>query len=428
MVHGVRPLSGSVLLVVPNHVLSAPVVAPLILLIDPFFLIEILIQDPKTFGFLNPFLILTVIRVGIRYGVRSMYLSWLATLLASTLLATSEFWRHEVELTGAFVLMLLSIPLSFADLVRRVHYVRFIEQERARIDAVQQTLVARNEFLARVSHEPRSPLQGIVSALDLRSMRRGPAAGVAGELIGRIRRSSLLLNTHLRDLLTLAKGEAGKLEMRPERFDACALLESVSSSARELAREKGLALKIFLPSAPAFVVVDPARIDQVLTNLVLNSVRYTQAGEVRLILEPYDDNERQLRFTIADTGPGIAADRLPSLLTPDRTITSSDRRGEGSGIGLAIGRTLVDHLGGSVDVTSREGVGTTFRVVVAAEPAEDGIDDEEAIDSSRGRILIVDDRAGIIDALSSVADELGFECDRATSSAVAANLLASRAF
>jgi CheY-like chemotaxis protein len=79
-------------------------------------------------------------------------------------------------------------------------------------------------------------------------------------------------------------------------------------------------------------------------------------------------------------------------------------------------------------VTSREGVGTTFRVVVPAEPAEDETDDERAIDSSRGRILIVDDRAEIIDALSSVADELGFECDRATSAAVAANLLASRAY
>ena len=119
--------------------------------------------------------------------------------------------------------MLFCVPLFFVNLVRRIHNARSIEQERARIEAIQESLLARNSFLAQVSHELRSPLQGIVSALDVLSMRSGAAAGTDpdDELISRIRRSSLLLNTHLRDMLTLAKGEAGRLEMRPEPFDAC---------------------------------------------------------------------------------------------------------------------------------------------------------------------------------------------------------------
>ncbi len=302
-----------------------------------------------------------------------------------------------------------------------------MEEERARLLARNESVVARSAFLAKVSHELRSPLQGIVSALDVLSMRRTPGADADAELIGRIRRSSLLLNTHLRDMLTLAKGEAGRLEMRPEPFDACALVESVAASAADLASDKKLALIVDVPPSATFVVADGARIDQILTNLVINSIRYTDAGQVRLALAPYDPALRLLRFTVSDTGPGIPEAMLPTLLTPDRVVTGSERRGEGSGIGLAIVRTLVDHLGGQVDVQSQLGKGTTFTVAIPAEPVEADADDP-ARDAPSGRVLIVDDRDDVLDALASVVDELGFECDRTTSAAVAANLLASRPY
>lgn len=294
--------------------------------------------------------------------------------------------------------------------------------------AVNELVVARSAFLAKVSHELRSPLQGIVSALDVLAMRRAPGRDADGELIGRIRRSSLLLNTHLRDMLTLAKGEAGRLEMRPEPFDACALVESVAASAADLASDKKLELVVDVPLAATFVVADGARIDQILTNLVINSIRYTERGQVRLALEPYDAAERLLHFTVADTGPGIPAAMLPTLLTPDRAISGSERRGEGSGIGLAIVRTLVDHLGGKVEVESELDKGTTFTVTIPAEPVASGNDGDTQRDAPNGRVLIVDDRNDVLDALASVIDELGFECDRATSAAVAANLLASRPY
>jgi CheY-like chemotaxis protein len=118
---------------------------------------------------------------------------------------------------------------------------------------------------------------------------------------------------------------------------------------------------------------------------------------------------------------------LPTLLTPDRVITGSERRGEGSGLGLAIVRTLVDHLGGRIDVSSQLGKGTQFTLEIPAEPVLNPLA-EEAPDTPTGRILIVDDREDVLDALASVIDELGFECDRATSAGVAANLLASRPY
>ena len=394
------------------------------LIVDPVYLIGALAVDPQTFALLHPFVLVVVIRSGIRYGLRTMYLAWAASLLATPLLWINVFWRTEIELTLSFCSMLLLLPLFFASLIRRVHHVRAVEEERARVVAIQEHMTARSAFLARVSHELRSPLQGIVSALDVLELR--PARPGDEEIIARLRRSSLMMNTHLRDLLTLARGEAGRLEMRPEPFEACALVDSIVAAAEPLAVAKGLHLIVRVPSDAIFVVADSARIDQILTNLVINSIRYTEVGQVRIALEPYDPSTRLLRFRVADTGPGIPAGVLPTLLEPDRAHTGAERRGEGSGIGLAIVRTLLDHLGGKVSVSSRMDQGTTFTIDIPAEPAPDAQEVERNGDSER--VLVVDDRDDVLEAIVSVVDELGFECDRAPSAAVAANLLASRAY
>ena len=169
-----------------------------------------------------------------------------------------------------------------------------------------------------------------------------PMRAPATELIARMRRSSLLLNTQLRDLLTLAKGETGRLEMRPEPFEVLSLVDAMADGARTLAKAKGLELVLDLPSDPVFVVADGARIDQVLTNLVTNSIRYTDAGQVRVTFSGHDPSTQRLRFAVADTGPGIPSDVLPTLFAPDRMLTGVARRGEGSGIGLAI---VLERLG-----------------------------------------------------------------------------------
>jgi len=163
----------------------------------------------------------------------------------------------------------------------------------------------------------------------------------------------------------------------------------------------------------------------VLTNLVVNSIRYTDVGEVRISMETVGNPPQRLRFVVADTGPGIPQDVLPTLFEPDKFVTTPARRGEGSGIGLAIVRTLVDHLGGSLGVTSELGKGTTFTVEIpaefeASEPADFADTD------THGRVLVVDDRSDILDALESVIDSLGYDLDRAGSAAAASRLLSER--
>ena len=145
-----------------------------------------------------------------------------------------------------------------------------------------------------------------------------------------------------------------------EPFDACALVESVAASAADLARDKKLELVVDVPPAATFVVADGARIDQILTNLVINSVRYTETGQVRIGLRRYALEERVLEFVVADTGPGVPDEMLPMLLAPDRTISGSARRGEGSGIGLAMTFRIVQLHNGKIDFFSEPGKGTTF--------------------------------------------------------------------
>jgi len=397
------------------------------LVLDPVILVVVAFLDPETFAFLHPFLLVVIVRSGIRYGIRTMYLAWLATLATSTLLVASDFWRAHAELTFAFMLLLAFVPVFFASLIRRIHNVRAIEEERARFVAMHESVVAQSAFLAKVSHELRSPLQSIVSALDVFEMRHSYPGGSDDELIGRMRRSSLLLNTQLRDLLTLAKGEAGRLEIHPKPFEACALVEAVAEGAREFAAAKGLDLVVDLPPDAVFAVADSARIDQVLTNLVINSIRYTDVGQVRLSLQAFDPSTGRLHFRVADTGPGIPQAVLPTLFTPDKVLTGAERRGESSGIGLAIVRTLVDHLGGKIGVTSGAAKGTTFEVEIPAEPVAAEERGEESSEPT-SRVLVVDDREDVLDALVSVVDELGLECDRACTAAIGANLLATHRY
>jgi two-component system, sensor histidine kinase len=346
--------------------------------------------------------------------------------------------------------------------------------EQATRAELQEEQRARNQFMGMVSHELRSPLQSILSALDLMDARLGdariglasgshssntavPANDAVRPLFERIRRATTSLEAQLRDLLTLAQGEVGQLELRPEPFEARALLEEVVEQWQAQAQAKGLHLVMAASNEPIFVVADPLRISQIVANLVSNAVKYTDQGEVRVgvMLQSEGADEGRigsghaasLVLMVQDSGPGIPEALQARIFGAWKRFGAVEGKSHSAGIGLAIVHTVVRHLGGSVRLHSGPGEGSRFVVTVPVVPLESGdsstlTDDVPPMSAAAAmepvqtqqaggptpRLLIVDDRPDVLEALGSVASELHFDFDMADCASTAANLLAANPY
>jgi len=400
------------------------------LAMDPLIVGWALYAAPQLLAWFLVLMLVTIVRVGFRYGLNAMKVELcFAWLGVSMPLLFSTYWHVELQMSASLLLMVGWAWWLFAPLIRSVEKAKSLEIEReierARLESLQESLKGKSEFLSRVSHELRSPLQGVVSALDVIEERFTKDAAQA-ELLSRIRRGATVLNTQLRDLLTLARGDVGKMEINPMPFEVGELVASVAREVRAEAEAKGLALVVDAPAEPIFVVADPARIDQVLTNLLTNATRHTKVGTVRLTLHPYDGAQGCLRFEVSDTGPGIDKERIPTLFDPYTRFGEITRKGDGAGLGLAIVRSVLQFLGGKVSVSSETGRGTRFQVTIPAEL----LDAERPAHSGErpSRVLVVDDMQEVLEAIASVVKQLGFACDTAMSVATAANLLGAHAY
>ena len=346
---------------------------------------------------------------------------------------------------GGFALCWIALALWLLYAVRSRRRYRASARDRQRaVDAMERAIVAKRKFLSMVSHEVRSPLQNIVASAELLAMKDSRPESVAA--IRRIRHAVSVLQAQLRDLLTIARGDATQLAMQVETFEFGELVGDVCAELEETAHAKGLAFRVEVPEALVTVNADSIRISQVLRNLVENAVRYTDAGRIEVRLEPFDGGGSSpsdtpsadtapmagwVRFSVQDTGPGLPPQALQRLQGATVPFESSS---DGSGIGLFVIRDVLQQLGGQIDVKSAdvhssEGHGTIFTVSIPATLARD-ITAQERIGENTDplNILIVDDRPDILKSLSDVTRRLGHSCDAASSAAEAHSLLASTRF
>lgn len=238
--------------------------------------------------------------------------------------------------------------------------------------ALGKALAAKTEFLATTSHEIRTPLNGILGMTQVMLADQGlPHA--QRDRLSVVHGAGLTMRALVDDILDVAKMETGNLTIEETAFDLAATVRDATQLWQEQARAKGLAFTVDLADCPAMVVGDPARVRQIVFNLLGNALKFTANGAVSLSAQAEADG-RTMTIAVADTGIGIAADKLTDIFESFRQADAgTTRRYGGTGLGLAICRNLARAMGGDVTVTSRLGQGTTFTVTLPlreAPPAE----------------------------------------------------------
>jgi signal transduction histidine kinase/HAMP domain-containing protein/HPt (histidine-containing phosphotransfer) domain-containing protein len=221
---------------------------------------------------------------------------------------------------------------------------------------------AKTEFLATMSHETRTPLNGILGMAHI--LEQTPLDAEQGEFVRTIQQSGQSLLAILNDILDLANVETGLLGIKPVEFDLARCLDDVAAAIKPRAQEKGLELLASRSAhCPRHFVGDPARFRQVLLNLLGNAVKFTEKGNIELIVDCIDTESSAaiLHIAVRDTGIGIPPEDQESIFASfSQGDTGHARRFGGIGLGLALSKRLVELMGGSIGVDSTPGAGSTF--------------------------------------------------------------------
>lgn len=290
----------------------------------------------------------------------------------------------------------VSIVAFVRDITQQKAAARAVEEARDRAVMADQ---AKSRFVAVMSHEMRTPLNGLVGMLDL--IHAGTTDPAQRERVEIAITSGEILKQHVDDVLDIAQLESNRMELADHPTDMVAVAEQVLNVVRVDADRKGLRLTLTVNGMASVVCADPHRIRQVLTNLTGNAVKFTDEGEVGVEIEarPVAGGELALVLRVRDTGPGIPEAERGRIFDDFVMLESDyDRRTSGSGLGLAITRRIVEAMGGAISVEEATGGGSLFIVTLTfrqAEIASEWSADDTALDqiSDSCDVLLVEDNA-----------------------------------
>jgi signal transduction histidine kinase/CheY-like chemotaxis protein len=359
-----------------------------------------------------------------------------------------KLWISLVS-TFALLYAALFLIVRHADRILRQQYEKILAREADLVHEKQKAEAAaraEGEFLANMSHEIRTPMTAMLGFAQTLSEqdRLGDASSQPSRAIETIQRCGAHLMQIVDKILDRARLRAGRLELKHIAFSPTAIVEEVLSLLRPQAEAKGLALELEVDSStPAAAESDATRIRQILINLVGNAIKFTEAGAVR-VTAGYRDHrgEPMLQFEVIDTGIGMSPDQIKAMFEPFTQVDGTTTRShEGIGLGLTICKGLSALLGGTIDVESEPGKGSTFRVnvpctvvdrarllqadgeVSAVEKREGPRTLERARRRLRGRVLVAEDNRDNQRLIADTLQEAGAEVELADNGAIAVEMV-----
>ena len=257
-------------------------------------------------------------------------------------------------------------------------------------DAAEAASIAKSQFLANMSHEIRTPMNGVLGMTEL--LLSTPLTERQRQMVHTVQQSATSLLTIINDILDYSKIEAGKLQLEHTDFDLSHLLGDAIQLFSESARQKGLSLSVTItPSLPTTLQGDPTRLRQILLNLIGNAVKFTAAGSITVSADCLKRSAGQilLRVTIRDTGIGIPPESRARVFDAfAQADGSTTRKFGGTGLGLTIVKQLVHLMGGTVDLESIPGLGSTFGFTVPLEVGPDSKTSSVIAQPHHNRVLL----------------------------------------
>ena len=332
----------------------------------------------------------------------------------------------ELGMSGIIACALSLLALVFGTSI--------LDRERAAV--AENATLHKSEFLAKMSHEIRSPLNGILGMTtlalqtDLSTLQR--------EYLVTVQSSAESLMSVINDILDFSRIEAGRVELEFLDFSPARRIERILAPMRPKAVEKGLSLSVEIaPDVPERVNGDPGRVGQVLINLVGNALKFTSKGDVKVLVavEQVEAETSWLRFTVANTGIGIPPEKLNTIFDSfSQADTSTTRVYGGTGLGLTISKQLVEMMGGTISVESEPGLGARFifrlrfKKAAALQPLLPQATIECGQITTRRRILLVEDNVVNQKVAEGLLQKHGHEVEIAANGLQALSALAGRDF